>query len=226
MARGEIIVFIDDDVVIGPDYVASHIARYGDPSLGGVTGITLAPGDDDEAAVLRRRLGAFWMRARLDDGCFRTYSMEGCNCSFRREAIIQAGMFDERFTGSAWGEDTDLGLRVQHLGYLLLLDPRIRVVHLALRTGGCGNRNDRDERIPQEHHRLFMYHVIKNRSIFGSARVLSILWRSYRTYALNRETVSSPLMFARYHWRFLCDLSKAAWAALQGPLVSQTDMIG
>jgi len=225
MARGEIIVFIDDDVVIGPRYVASHVARYGDPSLGGVTGITLSPGDDDEAAVLKRHLGAFGMRAPLGDGCFRTYSMEGCNCSFRREAIVRAGMFDERFTGSAWGEDTDLGLRVKHLGYLLLLDPRIRLVHLALRTGGCGNRNAGDERVLQEHHRLLIYHIIKNRTILGSARVFSTIWRSYRTYALNRETLRSPMMFVRYHWRFLCDLSKAAWAALQGPLVSQTDTI-
>ena len=225
MARGEIIVFIDDDVVIGTGYVASHAAKYRNRALGGVTGITLSPGDDDEAAVLRRCLGAFWMRTRLADGSFETYSMEGCNCSLRREAIIRAGMFDERFTGSAWGEDTDLGLRVKHLGYLLVLDPRIRLVHLALRTGGCGNRSATEKRVLREHHRFFIYHIMKNRTIFGSARMFAILWRSYRTYALNRQTLRSPLIFATNHWRFLCDLSNAVWAVLQGPLVSQTDTV-
>jgi GT2 family glycosyltransferase len=130
-------------------------------------------------------------------------------------------MFDERFTGTAWGEDTDLALRVQHLGYLLVLDPKVRLAHLALKAGGCGNRDPQNERVAYEHHRLFLYHIIKNRTIFGSVRMLSILWGAYRANALNRETLGSPPLFARCHWRFFCDLSNAAWAALQGPLVSQ-----
>ena len=225
IARGEIIVFIDDDVIVGPGYLASHVARYGDPALGGVTGMTLAAGEDDEAEVLKRHLGASGMKERLGNGCFRTYSIEGCNCSFRKTAIIRAGMFDERFTGSAWGEDTDLALRVKHLGYLLVLDPEVRLVHLALKSGGCGNRDPQSERLAHEHHRLFLYHIIKNRAIFGSARMLSILWRAYRACALNRETLGSPQMFARRHWRYLCDLAKAIWWSFEGPLVSQPETI-
>jgi GT2 family glycosyltransferase len=222
IARGEIIVFIDDDVVIGPGYLASHVARYGDRSLGGLTGLTLTPtpGEVDEAETLRSRLGVSGMKERLNNGCFRTYSIEGCNCSFRKEAIIRAGMFDERFAGSAWGEDTDLALRVKHLGYLLVLDPEIRLVHLALESGGCRNRDAHNERVSHEHHRLFLYHVIKNHSIFGSARSLLILWRAYRACAMNRETLSSPLRFARSTWCYLRDLARAAWWAFEGPLVS------
>jgi GT2 family glycosyltransferase len=208
IARGEIIVFIDDDVILGPGYVASHVARYGDPGLGAVTGMTLAPSpaENDEAQMLNMRLGA-------------------CNCSFRKEAIIRAGMFDERFTGSAWGEDTDLALRVKHQGYLLVLDPKVRLVHLALESGGCQNRDTQNERVASEHHRLFLYHVIKNRAIFGTARMMAILWGAYRACALNRESLGSPQTFARRQWRFLCDLSAAAGAALKGPLNSQPDTI-
>jgi len=225
IARGEIIVFIDDDVIVDPGYIASHVVRYRDPALGGVTGITLAPGEEYEEEMLKRRLRKIGMKERLVDGCFKTYSIEGCNCSFRKEAIIRAGMFDERFTGTAWGEDTDLALRVQHLGYLLVLDPKVRLVHLAMKAGGCGNRDAQNERVAYEHHRLFLYHIIKNRTIFGSVRMLSILWGAYRANALNRETLGSPLLLARRHWGFLCDLSNAAWAALQGPLVSQPDTV-
>jgi GT2 family glycosyltransferase len=227
IARGEIIVFIDDDVILGPGYVASHVARYGDPGLGAVTGMTLAPSpaENDEAQMLNMRLGASGIKERLDDGCFSTYSIEGCNCSFRKEAIIRAGMFDERFTGSAWGEDTDLALRVKHQGYLLVLDPKVRLVHLALESGGCQNRDTQNERVASEHHRLFLYHVIKNRAIFGTARMMAILWGAYRACALNRESLGSPQTFATRQWRFLCDLSAAAGAALKGPLNSQPDTI-
>jgi GT2 family glycosyltransferase len=223
IARGEIIIFIDDDVIISPSYVASHVARYTDPALGGVTGMTLSPSpaENDEAQMLGLRLGASGIKERLDDGCFSTYSIEGCNCSFRKEAIIRAGMFDERFTGSAWGEDTDLALRVKHRGYLLVLDPKIRLVHLALNSGGCENRDTQHERVASEHHRLFLYHVIKNRAIFGTARTIAILWGAYRACALNRESLGSPQTFFTGHWRFLCDLSKAAWAVLHGPVNSQ-----
>ena len=223
IARGEIIVFIDDDVVLDPGYVRSHVARYGNPVLGAVTGMTLAPspGGNDEAEMLKMRLGAFGIKERLEDGCFRTYAIEGCNCSFRKEAIIRAGMFDERFTGSAWGEDTDLALRVKHQGYLLVLDPKVRLVHLALESGGCQNRDARNEHVASEHHRLFLYHVIKNRSIFGTARMIFILWGAYRACALNRESLGSPLTFVRRHWRFLCDLANAAQAAFKSPLNPQ-----
>ena len=220
MARGEIIVFIDDDVIVGPGYLASHVARYGDPALGAVTGMTLEPGENYEAELLKRRLGPSGMKERLGNGCFKTRSIEGCNCSFRKQAIIRAGMFDERFTGSAWGEDTDLALRVEHLGYLLILDPEIRLVHLALKSGGCGNRDTHSEHVDYEHHRLFLYHTIKNRTIFGGARMLLILWGGYRGYALNRETLRSPLMFARRHRRYLSDLSQAVWWSFEGPIVS------
>ncbi len=38
-ARGEIILFLDDDVILlTPDFLSAHLAAYEDPKVGGVTG--------------------------------------------------------------------------------------------------------------------------------------------------------------------------------------------
>ncbi|HXP85601.1 MAG TPA: glycosyltransferase family A protein [Bryobacteraceae bacterium] len=225
ISRGEIIVFMDDDVIVGPEYVAAHVHRYHDASVGGVMGITLAPGESDDAAVLTRDLATFGMREPLADGCFRVESLVGCNSSYRREAFFKAGWADERFGGLGYCEDTDLGLRIGRSGYKLVLDPRVRLVHLALQTGGCGFRDPaHDERVRGELNRLRLLLMVKHRATFGTSRMVSSIWTEYRGYALNRTTLTSPAALFRRHWRFLRGLCQAAWAAIEGPIVSQPEI--
>src|SRR5437879_5683771 len=40
-AAGDVVIFIDDDVCIQPDYIASHVRNYQDGSIGAVMGVTL-----------------------------------------------------------------------------------------------------------------------------------------------------------------------------------------
>ena len=65
-------------------------------------------GDMSESEVLDSTLAKFGLVERLPDGKCLVETVVGCNCSFRKSAILAAGMSDERFTGSGWGEDTDL----------------------------------------------------------------------------------------------------------------------
>jgi GT2 family glycosyltransferase len=183
-ATGEVIVFIDDDVVIGPDFLASYARVFEDPAVGGAMGMTLAPGgrDPDLDAIDRQ----FTVQKRFPDGTAQVLWLVGCNCAYRRKAILEAGMSDERFTGSAWSEDVDLSVRVRHLGCMFLYDPQVRLIHLALQSGGCANRTPADEEKRDEHrYRLHLYMALKNRAIFGAGVTLSIIWRTYRNYAFN-----------------------------------------
>jgi len=66
---------------------------------------------------------------------------QGCNMSFRKEALVKAGGFDERFGGSAHLEETDLCLRIRRAGYKLVFDPEAALVHLKDTTGGCRAEN-------------------------------------------------------------------------------------
>jgi GT2 family glycosyltransferase len=195
-ATGEIIVFIDDDVVIEVDFVSSYARLFRDPTVGGAMGMTIVPGEKEpDLDEIGRR---FWILERLADGTAVVSWLVGCNSAYRRKAIIEAGMSDERFTGAAWSEDADLSVRVRHAGYRFLYDPRVRLIHLALPSGGCANRKVTDAEKRDEHrYLLFLYFVLKNRAIMGARQTLRNIWRTYRDYAFNRSLLLSRKWFRR-----------------------------
>ena len=67
--------------------------------------------------------------------------VQGCNMSFRKEALIKAGGFDERFGGSAHLEETDLCLRIRRNEYKIVFDPKAELIHLKDTKGGCRAEN-------------------------------------------------------------------------------------
>lgn len=186
-AAGDVIVFIDDDVEIGPGYLRAHARHYHDPSIGGVTGLTLPPGAKADTGIVGSSMITGFVRL-LEGGSAHVSWIPGCNGSYRKSAVVAAGMSDERFTGGAWSEDADLSVRVRHLGFALLFDPDIRLVHLASGVGGSENRLDSDAKLT-EHLLLHAYFLIKNRRIIGTVPALSDLMKSYRSFALSRRTL-------------------------------------
>lgn len=46
-AKGDIILFVDDDVRIEPDYLAAHMRNYEDPTVGGAMGALVQSFDSD-----------------------------------------------------------------------------------------------------------------------------------------------------------------------------------
>jgi GT2 family glycosyltransferase len=190
-ANGDIIVFVDDDVVIGSEFVTSHVRVYDKKTVGGATGLTFGPHEFDEETLCEKLLSLYNTKERYSDGTASVRWVAGCNCSFRRGAFIDAGMSDPRFTGYA--EDADLSVRVEHLGYTLLFDPRIRLRHLALASGGCELRADgpAKERALEETCRMYLFFCLKNRMIRGGATTVRSVWSMYRHYSLNRSLIQS-----------------------------------
>ncbi|MBD5603512.1 MAG: glycosyltransferase family 2 protein [Candidatus Eremiobacteraeota bacterium] len=102
-ATGRLVVFVDDDVVLPPMFLAAHVAahaRIAAPAA--VSGPILnVPADDVRPAPsLANYSGAFFCT---------------CNVSTPRAALAAAGNFDERFNLYGW-EDTELGLRLRRGG--------------------------------------------------------------------------------------------------------------
>jgi glycosyltransferase involved in cell wall biosynthesis len=209
-ASGEIIIFIDDDVVIGPEYVRCQARLYSDSSVGGVMGLTFDPGEFEESEEIAGKLNMFGTKSRRSDGVVQVSHLVGCNVSYRKKAFFEAGMADERFTGTGWFEDIDLAVRVEHAGYVLLMDPRIRLRHLALQTGGCGNRQTANEDRKQEDRcRLYLFYCLKNLHVLGARTVLANLWGKYRSYAFNGPLLRSPRKMVARHWGFVRSLARA-----------------
>ena len=136
-ARHELVVFLDDDAVPTPGWLAAHIATADETHADCVGGrITLA-WEAPRPAWLHPALDPFLGRIDLGDerGAFdfpHTYPGGG-NIAFRRAVFGQVGLFDPalgvrpgRVVGS---EETDLCYRIERAGGRLVYEPRAHVTH-------------------------------------------------------------------------------------------------
>jgi glycosyltransferase involved in cell wall biosynthesis len=220
ISKGEVIVFIDDDVVIEPDFVASHVRHYSDEHVGCVTGPALPPEENNQQEALAQQLRLFNVKKNLGDGCYLVEWGAGCNFSFRKTALLKAGASDVRFS-TGWSEDADLCVRVRHQGYVIVFDPRVRLIHLALRSGGCAFRESSDEeRRRAEQCRMYLFLTVKNWTAIGTPRAMRNLWFAYRNYALNRGLLRAPAHLLVRQLRFALNLMKSARMCFDNPMAA------
>jgi len=139
-ASGEIILFLDDDIIPKPGLLAAHASRYGDPKVGGVGGRIVAAGDEGKPEPKKIVTITPW--AAFKDYFYATHTEEvatvrGANMSFRRDVYVRTGGFDENYVGNAMREETDFSFRVRKLGYRLVFEPTAEVFHLLTPAGGA-----------------------------------------------------------------------------------------
>ncbi|MGK7940974.1 MAG: hormogonium polysaccharide biosynthesis glycosyltransferase HpsN [Crocosphaera sp.] len=155
-AQGEIILFIDDDVELPPNYIQAHVAVYEkNHQIGAVAGrvldrMKLADSEKINNSEVPYTIDTLPPEA-MDPGIAWYYidlvhttkpqeviSTRGCNMSFRREIFRKYNIwFDERFRGNAVREESDFCLRLRQTGYKIWYEPQAYLVHLGEETGGC-----------------------------------------------------------------------------------------
>jgi GT2 family glycosyltransferase len=144
-ATGEILAFLDDDVVVDPGWLAGLIAAWRDnPDAGAVTGLVLPLELATEAQVLFEKRGGFrrgFDRLRYAGQtlpgnplypCGAGIFGAGANMAFRRQILVELGGFDEALdTGRPLpgGGDLDIFYRVVRAGYPLVYEPCALVFH-------------------------------------------------------------------------------------------------
>ncbi|MBD1896749.1 glycosyltransferase family 2 protein [Coleofasciculus sp. FACHB-129] len=149
-AVGEIVLFLDDDVLLKPGYLEAHARNYLErPEVGAVAGRVFdrMKLEDSGNKLTIEDLppeamdpGIAWYHIDLVHTVKpqRVLTARGCNMSFRREIFTKHGLhFDERFRGSAVREESDFCLRLRQTGYQIWYDPDADLVHLGEETGGC-----------------------------------------------------------------------------------------
>ena len=125
-ALGEILLFLDDDMIAAPDLVSIHCEEHGSSRervvLGrmglaaGVRRSFLKQGVEDWGREFAERVSASGYRFRFDD-------WHSGHASIPRSLFVGLGGFDESFV--AYGnEDYDLGWRLIHQGAEMRFSPR------------------------------------------------------------------------------------------------------
>ncbi len=127
-ARGDILLFIDADVMIRPDTLTKVLKRFDDrPHLAAVFGSY----DDAPTGT-----GFLTQYKNLVHHCVHQQGREqastfwsGCG-AIQRSVFLQMDGFDEKRYTRPSIEDIDLGYRLRANGYSIMLDKEVQVTHL------------------------------------------------------------------------------------------------
>jgi len=143
-ARTRIVLFVDDDIVPSPHFVAEHERAYA-TGVWAVVGQVLQPGERaehfDDARLHRGALRDLDFPFNHDTATVVENAI-GCNLSVDRQRIVAIGGFDENFVAAAYRFETDFARRVAAAGGRIRFEPRAAIDHLHVPTGGIRAHGD------------------------------------------------------------------------------------
>lgn len=139
-AKGEFLLFLDDDVTVRKGLIENHLINFKDKKVAAVCGRVITDGQRVEND--NTNVGRVGLLGGVGGGFSSTVKQEidtviGCNMCWRRDVYLRLGGVDEQFTGNALREETDLSLRAKKAGYKIIFEPKAVVVHHRAETGGA-----------------------------------------------------------------------------------------
>lgn len=191
-ASGDVVCFVDDDAVCGPEWLASIAETYeSDPDAVAVGGPAVLSDADLEPTVEVSRTDErrnsmnkygevdlcsdFWVPPRP----MEVDTLIGANMSFRRETIRRIGGFRTDYEGTAAFEETDVFARLWDEDATVVYHPDAFVYHRQVDDGGS--------RTSIEDRRGYYYWLGRN--------LINFRWRNFRStfpVSLARLLVRSP----------------------------------
>ena len=161
-AKGEILSFIDDDVIVTEGWLIGIVECLGKSNLaGGCSGPSVIPDEYRSNRDIFRykqikllydylflegkadlpghltKSGTWTTGAALPSCSYEgeVQFLEACNQSYKKEAFWEVGGFDEKYRGIGDWSEPDLAFRVRAAGWKLLFDPAVKLFHLPSKTG-------------------------------------------------------------------------------------------
>jgi GT2 family glycosyltransferase len=154
ISDAEFVIYIDDDVIPEPGFIAGHVRAYEDDRVGAVAGRIMEKNRKDVFGHSGKPGRIHYWTGKLERNFtgneYRDVdSVGGGNMSFRRKALDAAGGFDRGYGGAYLFEETDVALAVRRKGYRIRYSPHAALTHLAAPGGGC--------RVPDFRREIYWY---------------------------------------------------------------------
>lgn len=200
-SSGDVLLFVDDDVIIGHDFVESHLACYSDQKVMVVTG-QARPGSEKGLPVAPKHVEmttiGFLSSSNSYIGSIENFNrVSGGNFSFRRSVYERIGGFDENLSGATHGEDIEFALRCMKNNIPIRYDSRPWIYHLASpRGGGRANENTSFD------HWLYCRLYLANKHMVGKEKIWFVYAFLQRRYVLNKSTIINPYKILKNFFKF------------------------
>lgn len=129
-ARGEILCFMDDDIVLDPNWLEELVKDYQITRYDALQPRVLPGKDPAGRPAESHRLYQYNIPV-IDYGDLLkdVRGLTGVIMSFRREVVDKAGLFDERLPASGYHGDTDLSRRIRQAGFSIGYTPHVVAYH-------------------------------------------------------------------------------------------------
>lgn len=198
-SKGEVLVFIDDDVIISDtNFLQKHFRHYSDNNIPGVVGCPLELSINQKLRYERHWMSKRgevigWLYFPSNYGCNTTVAVgRSNNLSVRKDIAINIGGMDERYEKGAHREEADFCLRVTNKYNEFLFDPQARLTHIGNKTGGIRSWNDSDY-IKAKHNMVGAIYF--NLKMAPSKYRLEYLFVTLRYFILNKTILSRPQLY-------------------------------
>jgi GT2 family glycosyltransferase len=168
-SKGEICIFIDDDVHLHEGFFEGHVSQFEDRKVGAVAGKVI---EDDFIKSIRsstpatmygiNNLGQYYP---LRGGSTLNYVLgfPGGNFSIKKSIYKEIGFFDLGYTGTSQLEETDYAYRIRKSGYLIVFNPKAVLTHLRVPAGGCRVSSLYEKRFWRFHNSMLFF--LKHKSV-------------------------------------------------------------
>lgn len=189
-ARGDVLVFIDDDLRVEADFLRSIRDEFRNPVVDGLAPLVVYEHDgkvDSHASALERLPPGWEQEARI-----RVSRVAGACMAFRRKLVVEVGGFEAllgRLNPSASNEDFEFCGRWVRAGHSLWLVPGIRALHRMDAPGGCDVRTRPLEESERQHTRAGTFVILKEEQAFQRLTLRALL-RLLRLTVVRRDILS------------------------------------
>jgi len=175
-AKGDIIIFLDDDSLIFPGLIKAHLENYKDPEVGAVTGREVLEDKPNystkgKGQVITKRGEIFPNTTSRDKG--EVDSLWGANMSIKKDILKKIGGFDDDIL--LIRDETDVSLRIKLLGYKIIFEPKARIIHLQEKKGGT-----RFDKRLQWYFKFFHDEIYFQLKYFSHRYLWHFFWRKLR----------------------------------------------
>lgn len=213
VARSQIVLFIDDDIIPSENLIAAHIAAH----LQGyrvVAGQVLQPGESP-VSINESREFRFCSNQRTTIN-----ELMAGNFSIDRTLALSLGGFDENFVQAAYRFEAEFAERIIKANEEIFFEPDASIHHLKEPTGGTRSFGIHLN-TPRPGHAVGAYYYLLRSSNASKLRILQRPFREIRTkYHLRHPWwIPSKLVgeFVGFVW--------ASFLALRGPRLIEHDII-